>query len=420
MFKDIDAALIEAADPSTSPERLGQLNCWMNPEEGKRLRATLASNPNIETSLLWELAREYPLQVVNNEQFKLLCLSAEPWWEDCESLALIQLLSMDKQVSGSARTHLARLIWDEMTWDLGINLESYQSEVATFSCDLPATRQGLVDLLGFIGIFEATEGSSLEIQDWDDSVSGTAMLISKMPKGRDGLASWEIRVEFERVAIQMCIVHENARYSCRLFKLERCDSSLAKELFYEDDLSGFTSAEDQVFVETEVIQYLLDSISRPVFSVTLACSIDEINADLRERGDQAGDSRDIDPAQLIEVLKGLGIENGGSVDLFAISDCFDYEIGSIPGGQGYWGIEAVDPSRSCWNLDVDLDGFGAGTITATGPSGYVYQDDVHEPGQDEQYRNPTLASSLEDRICEGRFSSGELLRILSEALLQPG
>lgn len=417
-MKEINAALIEAADPSTSPERLGRLSSWPDLEERKQLRQILAANPNIESSLLWELAADYPLQVVNNERFKLLCLSAEPWWEDCESLALIQLLSMDKDVSGSARSYLARLIWDELTWDLGINLESYQSEAATISCDLPATRQGLVDLLGFIGIFEATEGSSLEIQDWNDSVFGTAMLVSKMPHGRDGLASWEIRVEFERVTIKMYIVHENARYSCRLFKLERCDSSLANELFYEDDLSGFTSAEDQIFVETEVMQYLLNSISLPVFSVTLSCSIDRINADLREV-DKVGDPRDINPAQLIEVLKGLGIENGGSVDLFAISDCFDYEIDSIPGGQGYWGIEAVAPSRSCWSLDVDLDGFGAGTIKATGPSGFVYEDDVHEPGQDQQYRNPTLDRSLEDRICEGRFGSVELLQILSKALLRP-
>ncbi len=418
-MKEINAALIEAADPSTSPERLGQLSSWPNLEERKQLREILAANPNVESSLLWELAAEHPLQVVNNEQFKILCLSAEPWWEDCGSLALIQLLSMDKQVSGSARSHLVRLIWDELTWDLGINLESYQSEAATISCDLPATRQGLVDLLGFIGIFEATEGSSLEIQDWDDSVSGNAMLVSKMPQGGDGLASWETRLEFERVTIQMCIVHDNVRYSCRLFKLERCDSSLANELFYEDDLSGFTSVEDQIFVETEVIKYLLDSISRPVFSVTLSCSIDRINADLREV-DQVGDPRDIDPAQLIEVLKGLGIENGGSVDLFALSDCFDYEIDSIPGGQGYWGIEAVAPTRSCWSLDVNLDGFGAGTITATGPSGIVYEDDVHEPGQDQQYRNPTLARFLEDRICEGRFGPGELLGILSKALLRSG
>ncbi len=67
MTKDFDAALVEAGDPSTTPKHLRELSNWMEAEERKRLREVLAVNPNIEDSLLWELAAEYPSPPVSGK-----------------------------------------------------------------------------------------------------------------------------------------------------------------------------------------------------------------------------------------------------------------------------------------------------------------------------------------------------------------
>lgn len=418
MNKEIDAAIVEAADSSTSAKRLRELSEWADAEERNRIRETLATNPNIDNALLWELATDHPSQVVDNPQFRLLLLGSEPWWEDCDSQALTQLLALRKDVSDSARIHLAKLIWDELTWSpIIVNLESHQSENVSISCDLPPTRDGLVDLLGFIGIFEADEGSDFEIRNWDDSLPGIAKLVSVVRPGEDCTASYEIRVEFSGVTMRIGIANKDGRYSCSFLDLEHCESSLSQELFFADDLSDFDSAEDQAFVESEIIQHLFSDIRQPEFTVTLACTIDRINAELTEV-DRGGAPHDIAPEELIDIIKSLGLEDGDSIDLNALTCHFNYEIDSIPGGQGYWSIEAATPTRPCWSLEESLDSFGAGTVSAIGPSGLVYEDEVHEPGQDQQYQNATLCESLATRLCEGRFSQVELLGILSKALLR--
>lgn len=418
MNKEIDAALIEAADSSTSAKRLRQLSDWADSNERTRIREVLAANPNIDNALLLELAADHPSQVADNPQFKLLLLGSEPWWEDSDSQALIQLLALRQDISDSARIHSAKLIWEELTWDpININLESYQSENVAISCDLPATRDGLLDLLGFTGIFEADEGSDFEIRNWDDSLSGFAKLVSVVRPGEDCTASYEIRMEFSGATIMMRIANKDGRYSCRSLDLKRCESSLSQELFFADDLSDFDSAEDRAFVENEIIQHLFSRIRQPEFTVTLACTIDSINAELTEV-DRGGAPHDIDPEELIDIIKSLGLEDGDSIDLNALTCHFDYEIDSIQGGQGYWSIEAATPTRPCWSLEASLDSFGAGAVSAIGPSGLVYEDEVHEPGQDQQYQNATLCESLATRLCEGRFSSVELLGILSKALLR--
>ena len=418
MNKEIDAALIEAADSSTSAKRLRELSDWADSKERNKIREVLAANPNIDNALVWELAADHPSQVADNPQFKLLLLSSEPWWEECDSQALIQLLALRQDVSDSARIHLAKLIWDELTWDpININLESYQSENVAISCDLPATRDGLVDLLGFTGIFEADEGSDFEIRNWDDSLLGVAKLLGIVQPGEGCTASYEIRMEFGGVTIRIGIANKDGRYSCSSLDLEQCEQSLIQTLFYTDDLSDFDSAEDRAFVESEIIQHLFFRIRQPEFTVTLACAIDRIDAQLTEVN-RGGSSHDIDPEELIDIIKSLCHENGDSIDLNALTGYFDYEIDSIRGGQGYWGIEAVTPTRPCWRLEESLDPFGAGTVSAIGPSGLVYEDEVHEPGQDQQYQNATLCESLATRLCEGRFGQVELLGILSKALLR--
>ena len=418
MTKEIDAALIEAADTSTSAKRLRELSDWADTEERNKIREALAANPNIDNALLWELAADHPSQVADNLQFRLLLLDSEPWWEDCDSQALIQLLALGKDVSDSARIHLAKLIWDELAWSpININLESYQSENIAISCDLPATRDGLVDLLGFTGIFEAYGGSDFEIRNWDDSLPGIAKLVSVVRPGEDCTASYEIRVEFGGVTMRIGIANKDGRYSCSSLDLEHCESSLIQELFYADDLSNFDSAEDRAFVESEILQHLFFRISQPKFTVTLACAIDRIDAQLTEV-DRGGAPHDIDPDELIDIIKNLCLGHGDSIDLNTLTCHFDYEIDSIRGGQGYWGIEAVTPTRPCWSLEESLDSFGAGTVSAIGPSGLVYEDEVHEPGQDQQYQNATLCESLATRFCEGKFSQVEFLGILSKALLR--
>jgi hypothetical protein len=417
MTKDFDAALVEAGDPSTTPKHLRELSNWMEAEERKRLREVLAVNPNIEDSLLWELAAEYPSQVGDNARFHLLRLSSEPWWEECSSSALIQLLSyVEKDALVAARSHLTRLIWDELTWDpIGINLESHQSETITICCDLPATREGLVDFLGFIGVFQADEGAHLELDSWNDLAQCSAKVIQKTLSQKGSIDSCELSVNFDRAAFSMDIVNKNGCYACDNFNLEYCESSLLWELVSEEDLSRFESAEDQRFLEGEIIEHLFADIKKPEFSVVIACTIDKNCADLTEV-DRGGAPHDVDPAELLAVIKSLGLDYGASIDLNVISDYFEYEIDYTPGGQGYWDVESVTPNRSCWSFDASLDGFGAGKIIATGPSGISYEEEVHEPGQDHQYQNPTLAEMLAERLCGGYLSANDLMDLLSQAL----
>jgi hypothetical protein len=78
----IDAALLEASDPTTSPERLRQLSNRKRRHERDRLRRAVAANPNADDDLLCGLASDYPREVVGNPRFQLLQLSGEAWWKD--------------------------------------------------------------------------------------------------------------------------------------------------------------------------------------------------------------------------------------------------------------------------------------------------------------------------------------------------
>lgn len=87
-MNSIDAALIEARNPETTPERLQKLSEWKLRAEREELRQLIASNPNVNDGLLWQLASDYPQEVIVNPRFQLLLLSAEPLLEDVDLLSL--------------------------------------------------------------------------------------------------------------------------------------------------------------------------------------------------------------------------------------------------------------------------------------------------------------------------------------------
>jgi hypothetical protein len=91
MANRIEAALIEARDPSTRSERLQQLSEWKLPEERKLLRQLIAANPNAGEDLLLELAPDHPKEVISNPHFQLLQLSGDAWWETCDLRSLCSL-----------------------------------------------------------------------------------------------------------------------------------------------------------------------------------------------------------------------------------------------------------------------------------------------------------------------------------------
>lgn len=48
------------------------------------------------------------------------------------------------------------------------------------------------------------------------------------------------------------------------------------------------------------------------------------------------------------------------------------EFDSAPGGQGFWGIESVEPGLDDWDLEADLDGNGSGIVQITDPVGITH------------------------------------------------
>jgi hypothetical protein len=91
-MNSFDAALIEARNPETTPERLRRLSQRKEPHERARLREVIATNPNVEKDLLLALAADYPKEVISNPRFQLLELSGEAWWENCDLLSLCALV----------------------------------------------------------------------------------------------------------------------------------------------------------------------------------------------------------------------------------------------------------------------------------------------------------------------------------------
>jgi hypothetical protein len=403
MANSIDAALLEARDPGASPERLRQLSKWTHPEERIRLCQAIASNPNAEDALLWKLAAEHPDQVVSNPRFQLRRLSAEPWWHECDSSALIQLIAiLGNSVPEAARTHLVKLIWAELTDSpISINLEAHQAESADIYCDLPATREGLVDLLSFLGVFEEHEGTSLGIKKWSGSPLGTATLVLKTEWSGSTKTDYSIKVESSIASFTTKISSEDGRWKCESLDLQTWDSCW--------DPEDYETPEDREVLELELLEELFHGIEKPRFSVLLSCVVEENCADLTP----TGHGKPQDAAELLSVIKSLGIEDGASIDLQELP-CFDYEIDCIPGGQGYWGIDAVTPNPQGWSFDESLDGFGAGSITATGPSGNSYETEVQEPGQNQEFKNATLCESLGMRLCSGHFGGSELSSLLAK------
>ena len=110
----IDAALVEAGDPETSPERLRELSDWKRSHERARLRQAIAANPNADDDLLCSLASDYPREVVGNPRFQLLQLSGEAWWEEWDLRSLCSLtLAAGKQAPPSLKSAINSR-WEEI------------------------------------------------------------------------------------------------------------------------------------------------------------------------------------------------------------------------------------------------------------------------------------------------------------------
>ena len=91
MSSTLESALIEASNPSTRPERLRELSLRKRKNERNQLRPVIAANPSADEDLLLELATDHPKEVIGNPRFKLLQLSGEAWWENCELKSLCSL-----------------------------------------------------------------------------------------------------------------------------------------------------------------------------------------------------------------------------------------------------------------------------------------------------------------------------------------
>lgn len=130
MPSSIDAALNEAGNPETRPERLQQLSEWKRRHERSRLRKAIAANPNVDDDLLLALAADHPKEVISNPRFQLLELSGKTWWKDCEAAAVFKLLvELGENAPAEARTHLIQQIVDMLTEfeSLEMNMEWHMS-----------------------------------------------------------------------------------------------------------------------------------------------------------------------------------------------------------------------------------------------------------------------------------------------------
>ncbi len=84
----IDCKLRLAADPTTTPSHLKKL---ANTDD-RRIRETIAGNPNAPTELLLQLGAEFPQQLLNNPIFPLLCLEELHQVDDIPLKTLCSLL----------------------------------------------------------------------------------------------------------------------------------------------------------------------------------------------------------------------------------------------------------------------------------------------------------------------------------------
>jgi len=129
MTTPLEAALIEACATTTSQERLRQLSEWTQPDECSRLRQTIAANPNVDEDLLWELAVDHSDVVIWNPKMGQFDPCDDPWWERCESAALLKLLvELGEKAPHRGRDRLVQCIADELreSSPLGFRMEWHQ------------------------------------------------------------------------------------------------------------------------------------------------------------------------------------------------------------------------------------------------------------------------------------------------------
>lgn len=95
------AELLEAENPETSPERLRQLSAHKSP----KVRAAVASNPQIDSQLLLSLLSSYPSEVAQNPALSLLLLT-DPMW--------LRNVSPKIRAKVGAAPNLPDYVWQEL------------------------------------------------------------------------------------------------------------------------------------------------------------------------------------------------------------------------------------------------------------------------------------------------------------------
>lgn len=183
MASAFESALIEAGNPSTSPKRLRELSLRRRKNERNQLRPVIAANPNADEDLLLELAADHPKEVMGNPRFKLLQLSGEAWWENCELQSLCSLaLAAGKDAAPCLKTAMKsgfeeiRDYYSEYvsivrreSWRYGRNIEILASETdghASFDIDLTVELEVTLEGRNDTACLETHENASCFSRDW--------------------------------------------------------------------------------------------------------------------------------------------------------------------------------------------------------------------------------------------------------------
>lgn len=181
MSSTLESALVEAGNPSTSSKRLRELSLRKRKNERNQLRPVIAANPNAEEDLLLDLAADYPKEVIGNPRFKLLELSGESWWEDCEFKSLCSLaLAAGKNAPPSLRTGLRsrfQRLYDEYSEMVSVKRREnwcYQRsvEISANALDSGCPPFGISLDVELCALMEGEDSPWLEIGGWADGFGG--------------------------------------------------------------------------------------------------------------------------------------------------------------------------------------------------------------------------------------------------------
>lgn len=181
MSSTLESALVEAGNPSTSPKRLRELSLRKRKNERKQLSSVIAANPNAEEDLLLDLAADYPKEVIGNPRFKLLELSGESWWKNCELHCLCSLaLAAGKDAPPFLKAGLRLLfqrLYDEYSEMVSVKRREnwcYQRsvEISANALDSGCPPFDISLDVELCALMEGEDSPWLEIGGWADGFDG--------------------------------------------------------------------------------------------------------------------------------------------------------------------------------------------------------------------------------------------------------